>query len=177
MYKDSAWCHWVQADTALTAVHARSIRVAVPLLVRMLLQQPLMRARVEVVQTLLPASIALDPDLHAAENDFLATFEVNAELYDIAVVYRVRARLDARTRQPDVIEKGARRGLDVFYVPLARSTPELAMPSRDDFALEAHGQGIRIRSRSVTLAVPTNPYYRIRTLQRPRNSREMQTRS
>ena len=95
--KRLAWRDWVEADTAFTAVHTHGIRVSVLLLVRMLLQQSPVRACVEVVQTLLPAAIALNPDLDASEDDLLTTLEVNAELYNIAIVDWVGSRFLTRT--------------------------------------------------------------------------------
>lgn len=38
-----------------------------------------------------------------------------------------------------MVEKGARRALDVSDVPLPLLKPELAMTATDDLALEAHG--------------------------------------
>ena len=40
----------------------------------------------EVVKTLLPRPITLDPDLHTSEYRFLSTTEIHPQLYDIAVI-------------------------------------------------------------------------------------------
>lgn len=47
----------------------------------------------EIVQAFLPATIALDSDLHAAEYDFLAAFEIDSQLDNISIVDGVRFTL------------------------------------------------------------------------------------
>jgi hypothetical protein len=86
----------------------------------------------EIVQRLLPASIALYPDLDAAENHLLAATEIYAQLHDITVIHRIRLGLYTRRAQPEVIQEGARRAFDIFDVPLAILTPKLAVTSADD---------------------------------------------
>ncbi len=46
---------------------------------------------VESVQTLLPASIALDANLDAPEDDLLASLEVDAKLNNISIIDGVRS--------------------------------------------------------------------------------------
>jgi len=85
------------------------------------------RRRVEIVQTLLPSTVALDADLHTPEDDLLTAFEVYSKLDDVAVINGVRSAFDAGTREPDVVEEGARARFDVFDVPLTAGAPELAV--------------------------------------------------
>lgn len=98
-----------------------------------------MRRRVEGVEALLPAAIALDADLDTAEDDFLAALEVDAELHDVTIVDREWSALLSWRRQADVVEEGAAAALDVFDVPLPARAPQLAVPPTNDFALEANG--------------------------------------
>lgn len=46
---------------------------------------------VEVVQALLPATIAFYADLDAAEDDLFTSFEVDAELYHISIIDGIRS--------------------------------------------------------------------------------------
>lgn len=48
---------------------------------------------VEVVETLLPATIAFYADFDTSEDDLLTTFEVDAELHHVSIIDRVRAAL------------------------------------------------------------------------------------
>jgi hypothetical protein len=97
------------------------------------------RDLLELVQTLLPASVALYADLDTTENDLFSTLEIDTQLDDITVVEGKRAALHARTAQTHMIQKGAGTALDVFDEPLAIVAPELAMPATDDLALETNG--------------------------------------
>jgi hypothetical protein len=101
-----AWRDRVEANAAFGCVDTRSIRIAA-LVHAGSPQQSLMRRRVEVVQTLLPSTVALDADLDTPEDNFLATLEVYSKLDDVAVVNGVWSALDTGTRKPDVIEEGA----------------------------------------------------------------------
>ena len=82
---------------------------------------------VKSIQTLLPATVDFDPDLNAAEDHFLATFEVDAELHQISVANGERARLHSGAGEADMVEEGAGARFDVFYVPLAVGLPEFAV--------------------------------------------------
>jgi len=97
-----ARCHRVEADAALGAVDARGIRIAV-LVDACALEQTLVCRSIEVVETLLPAAVALYTDLDTSEDDLLAAFEVYAELDDIAIVDRVWSALHAGTREAHVV--------------------------------------------------------------------------
>lgn len=77
----------------------------------------------ELIQAFLPATVTLYPYFHTSENDLFAPFEVYAELYDIAVVDRIRTTLHTGTTQSHVVEKCARTALDVLYKPLPVLTP------------------------------------------------------
>ena len=88
-------CHRVETDAALRAVDARCVRVAV-LVNACALEQALVCCCVEVVETLLPAAVALYANLDASENNLLATLEINAKLDHIAVVDGIWSALDTR---------------------------------------------------------------------------------
>jgi hypothetical protein len=122
----------VEANAALGAVYAACVRVSVLVDTRTL-EQALVRRGVEVVQTLLPATVAFDADLDTSEDHLLATFEVYSKLDNISVVNGIWSALDAGTREAHVVEESARAGLDVFHVPLSACTPELAVAARDNF--------------------------------------------
>lgn len=92
----------------------------------------------ELVQRLLPATIALDTDLDTAEDHLLSTAEVDAELNDIAILNAKWFRLDVRLAEPDVVEERARRALYVLDVPVAVLAPQLAVLPADDLGLESH---------------------------------------
>lgn len=93
---------------------------------------------VEVVETLLPATIAFYADLDTSEDDLLTTFEVDAELHHVSIIDRVRAALHPGAGQAHMVEEGAGAGLDILDVPLSIGAPELAMSPADDLGLEAH---------------------------------------
>lgn len=167
----------VEADAALGGIDARGVGVAVLALASSdacTFQQPLVRRRVEVVQALLPAAVALDADLDAAEDDLLAALEVDAELHDVAVVDGVGPALDAGARQAHVVEEGPRAGLDVLDVPLPARAPELAVPARDDLRLEADGQRVLLRLVRVALAVAADAHDGAGVLERARDGGEVQ---
>lgn len=82
---------------------------------------------VETVETLLPAAIALHPNLDAAEDDLLSALEVDTKLHDISIVDRERSALHTRTRQANVVQKSTRARFNVLDKPLAICTPELAV--------------------------------------------------
>jgi hypothetical protein len=101
-----AWRDRIEANTAFGRVDTCSIRIAA-FVDTSSSQQPLVRRRVEIVQTLLPSAVALDADLHTPKYDLLTTFEVYSKLDDVAIVNGVWSALDAGTRQPNVVEEGA----------------------------------------------------------------------
>lgn len=67
----------VEADTALGAVDASCVRIAALVDARAL-EQALVGRCVEVVEALLPATVALDANFDASEDDFLATLEIDS---------------------------------------------------------------------------------------------------
>jgi hypothetical protein len=91
-----ARCYRVEADAALGAVDARCVRIAV-LADACALEQALVCCCVEVVETLLPAAVALYANLDASENDLLATLEIDTKLDNIAVVDGIWSALNTRT--------------------------------------------------------------------------------
>jgi len=103
-----------------------------------LLENILVGRSVELIQTLLPASVALDANLDATENDFFSTFEIDTELDDITIVEWKCTALHARTAQAHMVQERAGTTFDVFDEPLAVVAPELAMPAANNFALEAN---------------------------------------
>lgn len=92
----------------------------------------------ESVEPLLPTTVALDADFYTSEDHLLTTTEVDSQLDDVAILYPERLRLDVRLAQPDVVEEGARRALDVLDVPVAVLAPQLAVFPADDLALETN---------------------------------------
>jgi hypothetical protein len=86
----------------------------------------------EGVQLILPSSVELQPHLDAPENHLLTALEVNTKLYNIAIIDRIWPALSAGRAQADVVEKRARRTLNIFDVPFAALKPELAMPPAHD---------------------------------------------
>lgn len=96
------------------------------------------RNLLELVQALLPTSVALNANLDTAEDDLFSTLKVDTQLDNITVVEGICTTLHARTAQAHMIQKGAGTTLDVFDEPLTIITPELAMPATDDFALETN---------------------------------------
>jgi hypothetical protein len=92
----------------------------------------------ECVEFVLPATIELQPHFDATEDHLLATLKVNAELNNVAIVHREWLGLGPWRTETDVVKEGARAALDVLDVPPAVLEPELAVPSADDLALEAH---------------------------------------
>jgi hypothetical protein len=68
----------------------------------------------EIVQALLPSSVALYPDLDTTEYYFLSSFEINAQLNNVAVINRIWSALLSRTTKPYMIEERARTTLDVL---------------------------------------------------------------
>ena len=93
----------------------------------------------ELVQTLLPASIALNANLDTTEDDFLSTLEVDTQLDDIAIIQGKRTALHSWTAQTNMVQEGTRTTLDVFDEPLTVVAPELTMPATDNLALETNG--------------------------------------
>ena len=93
----------------------------------------------ELVQTLLPASIALNTNLDTTEDDFLSTLKINTQLDDIAIIQGKCTALHSWTAQTNMIQEGTRTTLDIFDEPLTIVAPELAMPATDDLALETNG--------------------------------------
>lgn len=93
----------------------------------------------EAVQCLLPAPVAFYANFDAAKNHLFASTKVYAQLHDVSIFYLVRTRLDARLGQPDVVEKGAGRALDVLDPPPVVRVPELAVPPADHLGLETDG--------------------------------------
>lgn len=94
-----------------------------------------------MVQTLLPASVALYSYLDAAKDLLLASLEIYAELNNISVINGVCATFHSGTAETDMIEKGARTTLDVFDVPLATLAPQFAMLATDYLAFKSNGGG------------------------------------
>ena len=93
----------------------------------------------KLVQALLPTSVAFDADLYASEDDLFASFEVDSQLDDIAVIDRIRTTLHAGTAQTDVVEEGAGTTLDILDEPLTIVAPQFAVSPADDLALESNG--------------------------------------
>ena len=91
-----AGCNRVEADTALRSVHTGCIRVST-LVDPGALEQALVSCGVEIVETLLPATVTLDANLDTSEDDLLATLEVYAKLNNVAIINRVRPTFDAGT--------------------------------------------------------------------------------
>lgn len=61
----------------------------------------------ELVQTLLPTSVAFNPDLDTAEDCLLAALEVYSKLDNISVVDRVNTTFHTRAAKSDMVEEGA----------------------------------------------------------------------
>ena len=95
----------------------------------------------ELVQSLLPAAIALNSNLHTAKDHFLSTSKVYSELDNVSILYPERLGFDVGLAQPNVVEECPRRALDVLDVPAPVFAPELAMLPADDLGLEANGCG------------------------------------
>lgn len=95
----------------------------------------------ELVQTFLPAAIALHSDLNTAEYLLFAAFEVYSELDDIAVIDGIGTRLHARAAEAYMVEKCAGTALDVLYEPLSPFAPQLAVPPTDNFTFETDRSG------------------------------------
>lgn len=95
----------------------------------------------ELIQTLLPSSVALDTYLDTTEDLFLTTLEIYSELDDISVVDRICATLHAWAAKSDVVEKGSGAALDIFDEPLSVLEPQLAVPTTDNLALETNRGG------------------------------------
>ena len=93
----------------------------------------------EVVQSLLPSSVALDTDLNTSENLFFASPEIDSELNDISIVDWEWPRLRTRLAQPNVVEKCSGRALHILDVPLSLGAPKFTMSAADNFGLESNG--------------------------------------
>ena len=89
----------------------------------------------------LPTPVQLDSHLDATEDHLLSSSKVDSQLYDVSIVDRERLGFRAWWAEPDVIKKCARRAFDIPDVPFAVFEPKLAVPSADDFTLEAYGSG------------------------------------
>src|SRR5688572_4601342 len=94
----------------------------------------------EGIQLILPTTVQLQSHLHATVDHFLASLEVNAELYYVSIVDGKWSALGARWTQSDMVQEGAAATLDVPDEPLVVLIPEFAMPATDDLGLEAHGR-------------------------------------
>ncbi len=75
----------------------------------------------ECIQLVLPATVQLEPHLHAPEDHLLAALEVDAELNDIAIVDGERPRFRPRRAEPNVVEEGAGAALHVLDIPFPPS--------------------------------------------------------
>lgn len=110
----------------------------------------------EGVELVLPPPIQLHPHLDTSENHLLATLEVDSKLHNIAIVDWERFAFLRWRTQSNVIEKRARRALDILDEPLAILVPEFAVPSTHHLTLEADrgGRGLVSRHASHGRAVP-----------------------
>ena len=62
----------------------------------------------EIVRSPVLRTIALKSDLNTPEYHLFTTSEVNAQLNDISILYRVESRLHVGLAESDVVQKGAR---------------------------------------------------------------------
>lgn len=136
--KSLTWSNRIQADGTLGAVGRLSVGVF-SVVDLCLFEDIFVCCSVELVQALLPTSVAFDTNLDTTEDDLFSTFKINAQLNDITIVERVCTTLHAWTAQAHMIQKGAGTTLNVFDEPLTIVAPELTMPATDDLALEANG--------------------------------------
>lgn len=95
----------------------------------------------EIVQSLLPTTIAFDTDLDTTEYHLFAATEVDTKLDDIAILNPKWFRLDVGLTQADVIQKGTRRTLDVLDIPITILAPQLAVLATDHLGFESDGSG------------------------------------
>jgi len=72
----------------------------------------------EIVQTLLPATIAFYANFHTTKDHFLTTTKIDAQLNDISILDLERFRLNIRLAKPDMVQEGSRRALYILDIPL-----------------------------------------------------------
>lgn len=150
------WCRFSQISEALMSLNTALPLATIPQHTHQL------HDLLVAIQSLLPGSIALNFDFHTSEYHFFSTPKVYAQLHHIAIMNREWFRLDAGLAESNMVEKCARRALQVLDVPLPMRAPKLAMSSTDYFGFESHwcrrwyiGRRIRVR---IALRVSTNAY-------------------
>lgn len=85
------------------------------------------RNSLEGVESLLPATIALYPDLDAPEDHLFSTTEVYSKLDDVSIFDLEWLALLIRLAQADMVQEGARGALNVFDPPFSVLAPQLAV--------------------------------------------------
>jgi hypothetical protein len=70
-----------------------------------MMHNPIRAIVLELVQPLLPSTVALDANFDASENHLFSATEIYAELDDIPILYAEGLRFDVRLAQTDVVEK------------------------------------------------------------------------
>lgn len=93
----------------------------------------------EVIQSLLPCPVQLDPYLDASEDLLLTALEIYSQLQYVAVVEGIGLALHARCRQSNVVQERAAGALNILNEPLTVVAPELAVPPRHHLRTEADG--------------------------------------
>ena len=99
------------------------------------------RRLLEAARSMLPSLVEFNSDFHASKNHLLTALEVNTELHNITIVYRKWLGLCSRRTESNVIQKSARRTLDIFDIPLSPRAPEFTVASTDHFRLETNRCG------------------------------------
>lgn len=95
----------------------------------------------EVIQSLLPPPVTLDPDLYTPKYHLLTSPEIDSELHHISIINRIGSAFNTRWTQPEMIQKRARRTLHILNIPLTILAPKFTMSPTDDLGLEAYGCG------------------------------------
>ena len=132
----------------------------------------------EIVQPFLPCPIAFYSYLNASEDHLLTTPEIDSKLHNIPVVEWPRPRFCIGLAESDMVKECTRGTFDVFDVPLAIRTPELAMLTADNLRFETDRCGrwdvwwwVWI---AVTFGITADANHTIFMRQRPRCGRKRQ---
>lgn len=170
-----ARCDGHETDGTLRSMHGGGVALFSSLCE---ITQTLVGLFVEVIQALLPAAIAFDTDLDAAEDHLLAAAKIDAQLDDVAVLDTEGLGLDVGLAEANVVEERARGALDVSNVPAAVLVPQFAVLAADHLGFEADRGGRggvrRHVGQVVALRVAANTDQRRLVGQRAGNGRELE---
>lgn len=93
----------------------------------------------ELVWSLLPATVTLDPYPDASKDHLLSAAEIDTQLDDIAVSNRIQPGLHVGLTQAHSVQEGPRRAPYIFDIPLSVGVGKLAVFPADHLRLESDG--------------------------------------